>query len=376
MVGRVVRGTGLDTDQDEAGEQHRQLPTGPRLARIMAQRGAMLAIGLTLLYFIQQRLVDVFSSADRLSQVNIGWFLVMGLCELVSFAFMWGLIKLLLPKVSWFVAATSQVVANSVSRVVPGGAAVGPATFYRMLSVGGVEPPRAASAMAATGVLSNAFLFAIPAVAGLVALAGAPVPERFIPAAIAGSVFFLVLLAVAVLAVTLTTPLLAVGRLIRAVVELLGRLTRRGWTFDPQRLPDERAQLVEVLESRWPQAMAAAAGNWAFDYLALIAALYAVGAEPRLSLVLLAFAAAAVLNMVPFTPGGVGFVEVGLYSALIITGIPAREAALATIAYRLVSLGLPVLAGPVAWLLFRRRFPSSPVGRSPQRQLASRVSSR
>ena len=121
---------------------------------------------------------------------------------------------------------------------------------------------------------------------------------------------------------------------------------------------EERARLIDVLGSRWPKAVAAAAGNWAFDYLALIAALYAVGAEPRLSLVLLAFAAASVLAMVPFTPGGVGFVEVGLYSTLIVTGIGARDAGLATIAYRMVSLWLPVLLGPVAWFVFRARFPA------------------
>jgi uncharacterized protein (TIRG00374 family) len=357
LVGRGVSG-GEEALDDQSADRDRQLWGLSRLGRTVAQRGLVLAIGLALLYFVQQRLVDVVTSAERLRNVDAGWFVVMGLCELVSFACMWALIKQVLPSVSWFVAATGQLVSNSVSRVVPGGAAVGGATFYRMLSVSGVEAPRAASDMAATGVLSNAFLFAIPAVAGLLALAGAPVPERLMPAAMAGGVFFLVLMGVAVVAVTMTSPLVMVGRLVRMHVELLGRITRRGWSFDPQRLLQERSRLVSALESRWPQAMAAAAGNWAFDYLALIAALYAVGAEPRLSLVLLAFAAAAVLGMVPFTPGGVGFVEVGLYSALIVTGITAREAALATLAYRAVSLGLPVLAGPVAWLLFRRRYPS------------------
>jgi uncharacterized protein (TIRG00374 family) len=341
-------------DQEAAGHFHPD-PRGTRLLKMMIQRGLVLALGFGLLYFVQQRLVDVVSSAERLREVNVAWFLVMGLCELISFACMWALIKQVLPQVSLFVAATSQIVSNSLSRVVPGGAAVGGATFYRMLSTSGIAPPRAASAMAVTGVMSNGFLLAIPAAAGLLALAGAPIPERFVPAAIASGVFFSVLMALAVIAITLTRPLLWVGRVVRRIVELVGRACGKRWTFDPQRLLDERSQVIEVLEHRWPKAMAVAAGNWAFDYLALIAALYAVGAEPRLSLVLLAYAAAAVLGMVPLTPGGVGFVEVGLYSGLIITGIPAREAALATVAYRLVSFGLPVLAGPLAWIAFRRR---------------------
>lgn len=333
-------------------------PRGSGYLRTFLQRGALLAVGVVLLYLMRQRLVDVLSSAERLRDINLGWFVIMGLSEVLSFACMWALIKQMLPKLSWFVAATAQVVSNSVSRVVPGGAAVGGATLYRMLSVSGVPAPQAASAMAATGMLSNALLFAIPAVAGLLALLGAPIPERLVPAAIAGGVFFAMLMAVGVVAIMFTSPLLGVGRVVRRVVELVGRLLRKRWTFDPERLTDERSRLLEVLDHRWPKALAAAAGNWAFDYLALIAALYAVGAEPRLSLVLLAYAAASVLAMVPFTPGGVGFVEVGLYSTLIITGIGARDAGLATIAFRMISWWLPVLAGPVAWLAFKASYPS------------------
>ncbi len=347
-------------------DEIRQSPRGSGHIRTILRRGAVLAVGMLLLYTVQQQLVEVLSSADRLREISIGWFGIMILFEIVSFMCMWALIKLMLPRLSWFVAATGQLVSNSVSRVVPGGAAVGGATLYRMLSVSGVQPPQAASAMAATGVLSNALLFAIPAVAALLALLGAPVPELLERAAMAGGVFFAALIALGAVAIVFTRPLLSLGHLIRQVVELLGRLFRKDWTFVPERMTEERARLIEVLGPRWPKALAAAAGNWAFDYLALIAALYAVGAEPKLSLVLLAYAAAAVLGMVPFTPGGVGFVEVGLYSTLIVTGITARDAALATIAYRMVSLWLPVLAGPGAWIVFRRRYPSVQrgVGRS------------
>ena len=119
----------------------------------------------------------------------------------------------------------------------------------------------------------------------------------------------------------------------------------------------ERNRLVEVLGARWPQATAASALNWAFDYLVLVAALYAVDADPRLSLVMVAYASGAVLAMIPFTPGGFGFVEVGLVSVLVVSGIAFQDATVAALAYRVVSFWLPVAAGPAAWLAFRRRYP-------------------
>ena len=58
---------------------------------------------------------------------------------------------------------------------------------------------------------------------------------------------------------------------------------------------------------------------------------------------------------VPITPGGVGFVEAGLVATLSLAGVPPRDAVVATFAYRLVSFWLPIPAGAVAYVLFRRQ---------------------
>ena len=59
--------------------------------------------------------------------------------------------------------------------------------------------------------------------------------------------------------------------------------------------------------------------------------------------------------MIPLTPGGLGFVEAGLAAMLVLAGVPAPAATLATLAYRLVSYWLPIASGPVAFALYRRR---------------------
>jgi hypothetical protein len=325
---------------------------------------------------MRQPLAELLSSARRLSDISLGWFIIIVAAEIASFACVWALTKLMLPELPWFVAATSQLASNSVSRVVPGGAAFGGALQYRMLSVSGVAAAEAASAMVASTVVSYALLLGIPAVAGMAVVAGAPVPAGYELAVFTGGALFAGLMVAAVPVVAYTSPLRIIGRTTSRAVLLAGRLVGRSWSFDPEVLATERARLIEVLGPRWPQAVAAAFGNWAFDFLALLAGLYAIGAAPQVTTVLLAFAAASVLAMIPLTPGGVGFVEVGLYSALIVSGIGAGDAAVATVAYRVVSWWLPVVAGGPAWLAFRARYrttapaagatPTPTTGRTPR----------
>ena len=320
---------------------------------------ALIVIGLSFLApQLIDRLLEVLSSAERLRSIEPWWFVAMFAAEIASFASLWWLIKVLLPKVSWFVAATSQLTSNSISRVVPGGggAAAGGAALYRMLSVSGVQPAQAAGALAATSVFSTAALAAIPAVGITIALFGAPIPEGLAPIAIASGVMCVVLLIVGFLALRRTRPLLIFGAVLNRILRIAGALFKKSWKVDPNTLIDERDRLASLLGKRWPQATAAAALNWTFDYLVLVFALYAVDAEPRLSLVMVAYASGAVLSMISLTPGGFGFVEVGLTGVLTLSGIPSDAAAVAVLAYRGVSLWFPIVGGLFGWAAFRARY--------------------
>ena len=104
-----------------------------------------------------------------------------------------------------------------------------------------------------------------------------------------------------------------------------------------------------VLGDRWKDALVATSGRYALDYIALVAAVAAVGHVPLLYGVLLAYCVAQILSWLPFTPGGLGFVEAGLTGTSVLAGVNAADAVVATLAYRLVSYWLPLPAGLVAW---------------------------
>jgi uncharacterized protein (TIRG00374 family) len=84
--------------------------------------------------------------------------------------------------------------------------------------------------------------------------------------------------------------------------------------------------------------------------------LRAVGSHPRPSLVLIAYAVTGIIGYLPITPGGLGIVEASLSGFLVLAGVSSGDAVLATLAYRIASYWLPLLAGPFAYSAFTIRF--------------------
>ncbi len=326
-------------------------------------RALFLLASLITLYVLFPRVADVLSSAPELATVKVEWFAVIALLMACSFVCSWGLIRCALPQASWFVAGTAQLVSNAVTKVIPAGAPVGGAVLYRMLSVAGIEKAEAGSTLAATSLISTATLSALPVVAVGLAFFGAPIPQGLLLVAWGGGILFLLLFGIGFVLVTTNQPLVVVG----GWVERIGRWMagKRHWESYPKAagFVEQRDRVIAALGPRWKRSLAASVGNWTFDYLALVAALRAVGASPRLSAVLLAYGAAAVLSMIPITPGGLGFVEGGLVACLTLAGVSVDNALLATLAFRLFSFWLPLPAGLVAYLAFRRRY--GPLGQIP-----------
>lgn len=106
------------------------------------------------------------------------------------------------------------------------------------------------------------------------------------------------------------------------------------------------------------------ASRWRYGFAGL-------GVRPNAPFVLLAYASANLLGMIPITPGGLGFVEAGLVGLLTLAGVSAAIAAVATFAYRLVGFWLPLPAGLAAYLLARRRYGHVPIAATARLATAS-----
>lgn len=335
---------------DDPGTESRRISK-----RKVALRVALLSFTAISLYLLAPSLIQVFGQWRKLEDINPIWFVVMVGMETASFACVWYLFHLAIRDAGWFAIATSQLASNAVTRVIPGGAAAGGAAQYKMLATSGADPAAAASALTAVSLISTATVFALPLLSLPAIIGGTPVPDGLAQAAWIGAGAFLVMFAVGVVMLRADRPIRFAGALIERLLALVRRSGPPDGTL-PGRLVVERNKIRVSLGKRWVRAVAAAVGNWGLDYLALLAALTAVGARPDPALVLLAFTAAAVLSMIPITPGGLGFVEAGLTATLALAGVSPGDAAVATLAYRLVSYWLPLPAGGVAYWLFARRY--------------------
>jgi uncharacterized protein (TIRG00374 family) len=193
-------------------------------------------------------------------------------------------------------------------------------------------------------------IFVLPAI-----IAGTPIANGLLHAALLGLAAFVLFAGFGALVLTLDGPLRWAGRVVQAT---RNRLKRRAepMTGLSDRLVFERNRIRDVLGRRWRAALLLSSGRLAFDFGTLLATIRATGVKPDPSLVLLAYAVAGLLALIPITPGGLGIVEAGLSALLILAGVPGADAVVATLAYRIISYWLPIVVGPFAYFAFRLRF--------------------
>ncbi len=326
--------------------------------RRIAGRIVLLAAGGLSLYLLAPKLLSVLASWPQLKTLKPGWLGLALLFETISYLSLWSMERVALRTTSWFAVGTSQLASGAFGSVVPGGAATAGAVAYRMLTAAGVPSGDVASGLAAATIASTASVLAMPLLALPAIIGGAAAPRGLIEAADVGVAGFIAVAVLAAVAFSWDRPLLIVGRGARWLIR---RLRRDAAGDLPERLIAQRNRMKEAFGRRWQVALAGAVGKVGFDYLALLCCLAAIGARPEPSLVLLAYVAGALLALIPVTPGGLGFVEAGLTGMLTAAGVSAQQALVSTLAYRLVSFWLPLPAGGVAYLLFRRRNESASV---------------
>jgi uncharacterized protein (TIRG00374 family) len=320
----------------------------------LARRAAALALTALVIYGVAPAIGEVLGAFDEVITLKPWWLVAMVLAEAASCWCLWELQALSIGTRDTMGVATSQLAGGALGRVIPGGAATAAATQYNMLNTSDVPRASIATGLAAATVLQIAGLCVLPVLALPAIIFGLRVPETLFETGVLGLGLFVAMFGVGLAAARSERILRWVGRFAVRVSQRLPGDRALSPTL-PDRLVVQRDEVAERLGDRLLVACGAAVGRWLFDLLALVTAITAVGASPRFSLVLLAYVAAQLLAQIPLTPGGIGVVEAGLTATLALAGVSGGDAAVATLAYRLVSYWLMLPAGLIAWIIHRRR---------------------
>src|SRR5580700_7881312 len=321
----------------------------PLTWKTLVKRALVIVVAGAAIYLVLPSLIAVLGAFPRLSTLNPAWFVLALAAELASFTCNFALQRLALRTQGWFAVVTAGLSGNAVTDSLPGGDAAGAAVQFSMLTTAGFDTDTAVGGL--------------PAFSLLVILAGVPASPGLVHTALLGIAGFVLYAVFGVIMLRTERPLAALGR----AAQSLWNWITRGWnrithghrppvTGLDQRLLTQRDTIRAVLDKKWWQAALLTAGRLGFDYGCLLAALRATGADPRPSLVLLAYSGANIVALLPLTPGGLGLVEASLSGLLILAGVRPGYALLATLAYRVASYWLPLLAGPPAYLLYRHRY--------------------
>jgi uncharacterized protein (TIRG00374 family) len=331
----------------------------PLAWKTLVKRAVVVVISGIAIYLVFPAITEVLASWPRLSTLNPWWFAVAVGAEAAHFVCTFALQRLALRTKAWFPVVTSQLAGNAVTLIVPGGAAIGAAVQFRMLATSGRDTDSTVGGLAAFSLLGVGGLLALPAFALPVILVGAPTSRGLVNAAILGAVGFVAFAGFGAIVLAYDAPLRWAGRWVQRLRNWILRKRPPLEGLD-QTLLAQRNDIRAVLGRQWWQALLLSAGRLAFDYLCLLAALKATGSNPRPSLILVAYAVAGVVGMIPLTPGGLGIVEASLTGLLVLAEVNSSQAVLATLTYRLASYWVPLCAGPIAYGLFRIRYRSRP----------------
>ena len=350
-----VGGAGSDAMSQRLAAQIERDVESPLSWRSIAKKAVMVVVAGVTIYLVFPSLTEVFSSWPKLTSLDPAWFSLAVLLEVAHFTCTISLQRLALGTKAWFSVATSQLTGNAISLVVPGGDAIGAATQIRMLAAAGNDMTTAVSGLTAFSLLGVGGLLALPIFVLPAVLAGTPIANGLQHAALLGLVAFVLFAGFSAIVLGTDRPVRWAGGVVQAARNRIKRKSAP-MTGLPDRLVYERNRIRGVLGQKWKEAVLLSTGRLAFDFGTLLATLRATGAKPNPSLVLVAYAVAGLLALLPFTPGGLGLVEAGLSALLILAGIPSGDAVVATLAYRIISYWLPIVVGPFAYLAFRLRY--------------------
>jgi uncharacterized membrane protein YbhN (UPF0104 family) len=351
----VLQGLSAEESTDAFAVVSHELHKKSRTRRI-AEVGISLTIVVLIFAFVIPKITgsdyaDVWTEIAKLSPIEITALIALWFLGMLAYT---GVLTNTLPGLKHMQALCVNFAGSAVSNSLPFGGAVGVGATYAIDMSWGFTPPAITLSILVSGIWNVFAKLAMPVLAlTLLILSGNATGKLLLP-----TVLGLIALVVAavVLGLIMRSERLAqrIGQLGQSIVHWFCTVTRRDRTPDVVNgVLDFRHQSIGLVRERWWRITL-----WIFlfnliQFLLLFACIRAIGIDGiTLTEAFAAFAFARLLETIPITPSGVGFVEVGAASALISFGGPDNASTAAVFLFRGFVYLLEIPVGAMAWLVW------------------------
>ena len=300
-------------------------------------------------------LSDVWSAVTGMSWAELTLLVIATLWNLATYQFV---MVVTMPGLRLREATVSTLTTTAVSNTVIAGAAISLGLTYGMNSSWGFSRSRTSVSLLLSGLWNNFAKLALPVFAlSLLALSSTPTTGRLLAglAGVAGLVAAVVLLGLLLRSRESAARIgTGTGRVVSVLLRPLGRPPVQGWDLATTKFRD---RTVLLLRARWHWLTLATLVSQLSLFLVLVIALRAVGVTAeQVGIVeaLAVFAFARLLTAVPFTPGGLGVIELALITGLAAAGGDRALVAAAVLVFRALTYVLPIPLGIGTYLFWRQ----------------------
>ncbi|MGY1669605.1 lysylphosphatidylglycerol synthase transmembrane domain-containing protein [Geodermatophilus sp. SYSU D00710] len=339
----------------------------PLWRRVLTPLLSLALVGAVFFWFLPQftSLSDVWAAVRAMSWAELAALAVAAAWNLLTYQFV---MVITMPGLRLREATVSSLTTTAVSNTVVAGSALSLGLTYAMNSSWGFSRSRTSVSLLVSGLWNNFAKLGLPVVALALLVTTSPAGPGQVAGGLAGVAGLVG--AVVVLGLLLHSREGAarmgrgLGRVASAVIRPFGRPPVEGWDRATTRFRD---RTVLLLRARWHWLTLATLVSHLSLFLVLLIALRAVGvsaAEVSAVEALAIFAGARLLTAVPFTPGGLGVIELALITGLSAAGGDRALVAAAVLVFRALTYVLPIPLGVGTYVFWRtnrswRREPNS-----------------
>ena len=294
---------------------------------------------------------EIWEQMTKLSALEITALIALWFLGMLAYT---GVLTNTLPGLKRTQALTVNFAGSAVSNVMPFGGALGVGASYAIDMSWGFTAPSVTLSILVSGIWNIFAKLAMPVLAiVLLMISGNATGKLFVPTLLG---LLALVVAAAVLGLIMRSEGIAekIGRLGQEILGWFCRVTHRKTTPDVVKVVlDFRHQSIGLVRERWLLITL-----WIFlfnliQFVLLFACIRAIGIESiTLTEAFAAFAFARLLETIPITPSGVGFVEVGAASALISFGGPENASTAAIFLFRGFVYLLEIPVGAMAWVVW------------------------